>query len=173
MFIPVILGTAREGRQSEKVARLVLEQVQAAGHKTELIDVRDYRIAATDNSEEIPEAKKLEGKIIPADSLIIIMPEYNHTYPGELKMMLDLIYKQYAGKLVGIIGVSVGPLGGARGVQALRLTCIGLGMYPLLEAVYFPLVQDLFDERGKIKDLAYEKRVQGLIKALVKKGEKK
>jgi len=178
MFIPVILGTAREGRQSEKVARLVLEQVQAAGLRTELIDVRDYRIAATDNSEEIPEAKKLAEKIIPADGLIIVMPEYNHTYPGELKMMLDMLYKQYFGKPVAICGVSRGPWGGARGVQALRLTCIALGMHPLLEAVYFPTVQDLFDEGGQIKDRSYEKSVKGLIEALVikakaLKGEKK
>lgn len=167
MFIPIILGTAREGRQSEKVAKYVLNQVQKAGLETELIDVRDYRIAATDNTEEILPAKKLAEKILRAGALIIVMPEYNHTYPGELKMMLDMLYEQYARKAVGICGVSSGPWGGARGVQALRLTCIGLGMHPLQEAVYFSSVNELFDEEGEIRDRSYDKKVKGLIDSLV------
>jgi NAD(P)H-dependent FMN reductase len=167
MYIPIILGTAREGRQSEKVAKFVLEQVKKIGSETELIDVRDYHIRATNNTGEIPEAKRLAEKVVRAEGFIVVMPEYNHTYPGELKMMLDMIYEQYARKPVGICAVSGGPLGGARGMQALRLTCIGLGLHPLQEAVYFPMVQDLFDEAGKIKDPSYEKKVKGLIDSLI------
>jgi len=167
MYIPIILGTAREGRQSEKVAKFMLEEVQKAGLETEIIDVRDYRIKATDNTGKIPEAQKLSEKVVKADGFIIISPEYNHTYPGELKMMLDMIYEQYARKPVGICGVSGGPLGGARGVQALRLTCIAFSMHPILETVYFSMVQDLFDEKGNIKDRSYEKKAKGLIDSLI------
>ena len=166
MYIPAILGTARVGRQSEKVANYVLDIVRSSGHETELIDVKDLRTPSTDNTGEIPQAKKLAEKIIKADGLIIIMPEYNHSYPGELKMMLDMLYEEFFKRPVAICGVSRGPLGGARGVQALRLTCIALGMVPLLEAVYFSNVETLFDEGGKIKDDSYEGRVKGLIEAL-------
>jgi len=166
MKIPVILGTAREGRQSEKVAKFVLEQVKKAGIDSGIIDVRDYRIAATDKTKEIPEAKKLAEKIKPADALIIIMPEYNHSFPGELKMMLDMLYEEYESKPVGICGVSNGPVGGARGMQSLRLTCIGLRMLPINAAVYFANVNELFDENGAIKDNSYEKKVNGLIASL-------
>lgn len=169
MKIPIILGTAREGRFSEKVANYVLSLAKASGIESELLDVRDFRLTSTDNSGEIPLAKILAEKIVSADSLIIVMPEYNHTYPGELKMMLDLLYEEYFGKKVGLCGVSMGPLGGARGVQALKLTTLALGMHPVLETVYFSNVQQLFDEKGKIKDTSYEKRVKGLISALSKK----
>jgi len=169
MRIPVILGTAREGRQSEKVARFVLGELHKAAVESELIDVRDYRIVASDNTGEIPQAKKLAEKIIPADGIIIVMPEYNHGYPGELKMMLDMLYEEYAHKPVGICGVSKGPLGGARGVQQLRLSLIALRMIPILETVYFPMVQDLFDESGKIKDLSYEKKIKGMLDELSRK----
>ena len=135
MFIPVILGTAREGRQSEKVAKFVLETVKEAGHETALADARDFRLPATDNTGAPAPAKKLAQIVSRADALIIVCPEYNHGYPGELKMMLDLLYDEYAGKKVGLCGVSMGPLGGARGLQALKLSLVALSFIPIVQAV--------------------------------------
>jgi NAD(P)H-dependent FMN reductase len=169
MFIPIILGTAREGRQSEKVANYVLEAVKDSGHGSEIIDARDYRLPASDNTGETPQAKKLAEKIAPAGALIIVCPEYNHGYPGELKMLLDLLYDEYAGKKVGLCGVSKGPLGGARGLQALKLTLLALSLIPVVQTVYFSNVTELFDASGRIKDPAYEKMVSGMIKALAER----
>jgi len=42
LFIPVILGTAREGRPSEKAARFMLQKALDAGLESEVLDVRDY-----------------------------------------------------------------------------------------------------------------------------------
>lgn len=50
-YVPIILGTAREGRESEKAAKFVLQEAIKYGLKnTEIIDVRDFRIKATDNT---------------------------------------------------------------------------------------------------------------------------
>lgn len=171
MFIPVILGTAREGRESEKVAKFVLDLTKKAGLETEIIDVREYRIPATNNTGEIPEAKKLAQKVIKADGFIIVMPEYNHGFPGELKMMLDMLYEEYAKKPVAICGVSAGPLGGARGIQLLRLVCIAFNMVPILHTVYFSMVQDLFDAQGNIKDPSYEQKVKKMVNELAKRAK--
>jgi NAD(P)H-dependent FMN reductase len=151
MFIPVILGTARKGRQSEKVANFVLEETKKAGFDSTLIDVRDFRIDATDKSQVSPQAKKLIPMIEKADAFIIVSPEYNHGYPGELKMMLDMLYQQYARKPVGFCAVSAGGLGGSRVVEQLRQVVVELHMVSIREALYFPVVQDLFDEGGKLK----------------------
>jgi len=167
MYIPIILGTAREGRQSEKVAKFMLQETLKTGLETEIIDVRNFRIKATDNTEKSPLAKKLAEKVNKADGFIIVSPEYNHGYPGELKMMLDMLYKQYAKKPVGICGVSSGGLGGARMIQQLRLTCIGLNMVPINQAVYFSVVQDLFDEKDVIKDNSYYNRAKNFLDELI------
>lgn len=155
MYIPVILGTARAGRQSEKAANFMLQEALKTGLESEILDVRDYRIEATDNTGEIPQAKQLSGRIRKADALIIVSPEYNHGYPGELKMMLDMLYKPYFQKPVGICGVSAGGIGGARVVEQLRQVFIEMHMLPIREAMYFPAVQDLFDEKGGIRDESY------------------
>jgi NAD(P)H-dependent FMN reductase len=167
MYVPIILGTAREGRQSEKAAKFMIGQIKKFGLETEIVDVRDFRIEATDNTQESVLAKKLEKKISKADALIIVSPEYNHGYPGELKMMLDLLYQQYFRKPLGICGVSSGGLGGARMVEQLRLVAIELHMVPIREAIYFSGVQNLFDDKNKIKDQTYIDRVKVFLEELI------
>ena len=63
-----------------------------------------------------------------ADGYIIVTPEYNHTYPGLLKHVLDLNYKEYLHKAVGVCGVSAGPFGGVRAIEALLPTFKAFGL---------------------------------------------
>ena len=58
LFIPVILGTARRGRQSEHVGHLVFEQTkQRAGVETELFDVRTLPMRLDDAGEQMKDPK--------------------------------------------------------------------------------------------------------------------
>src|SRR5882724_4974545 len=110
LFIPVILGTARKGRASENVAKFVLGEVQKReGVETELIDIRSLSFPGDDAGEAIKEAK-FSATIGRADGLILIVPEYNHGYPGLLKHVLDTNLREYINKAVGVCGVSAGGL---------------------------------------------------------------
>jgi len=167
MYIPVILGTARVGRQSEKAARFMLQKAQEGGLETELVDVRDYRIPATDNTETSTQAQKLAEKAKRADGFIIVSPEYNHGYPGELKMLLDMLFGQYAHRPVGICGVSSGAWGGTRMVEQLRQVCLAFHMVPTSEAVYFPKIQELFDENGNLLGKSQTSQAKKLLTELI------
>ena len=166
MFFPVILGTAREGRESEKVARFMVEEVKKNGFDTGLVDVKDFRILATDNAGTSGQAKKLKSIVEKADGLIIVSPEYNYSYPGELKMMLDMLYKEYKSKPVGICGVSNGTFAGARMMGKLKDFCLCVGMVPIQSALYFGNVESLFDESGKITDEKYFARAKRFLDEL-------
>ena len=167
MYIPVILGTAREGRQSEKAARFMLQKALEAGLESEIIDVRDYRLPATDNSKKSPQAIQLAEKVERMAGLIIVSPEYNHGYPGELKMMLDMLFSEYAHKPVGICGVSSGAWGGVRMTEQLRLVCLAAHMVPTGEAVHFPKVQELFDDQGQLLGKSQHGQARRLLKELI------
>ncbi len=167
MFIPVILGTARVGRRSENAAKYLLDEVKNSGFETELIDVKDYLIGCTDSSGQSPEAKKLSEIIKRSDALIIVSPEYNHGYPGELKIMLDMLYKEYSGKPVGICGTSIGPFGGVRVVEQLRQVAIEFSMLPCREALCFGNIGTLFGADGKITDPGYTDRVKKFLGNLI------
>ena len=160
MYIPIILGTARIGRQSEKVSNFMLAEAIKNNLESDIIDVQDYAIKATDNTQSSGKAKDLYKKIVKADGFIIVSPEYNHSFPGELKLLLDMFFKEYAKKPVGFCGVSAGNLGGSRAVEQLRLISIEFSMVPIREALCFSQVHNLFDDKGAIKDAAYYSRVK-------------
>ena len=193
LFIPILLGTAREGRKSEKAASYVLEQTKAYGQfETQLLDVRDFVVSPKTEKALRPgsgQAKPAESPqgiqagppksnqvgfggewsefMKRADGLIIVSPEYNHGYPGELKLMLDELYEEYNRKPVGICGVSGGGLGGARMVEALRTSLIELQMVPMRNAVYFANIQNLFDDAGTIQDASFEKKLATMFDELL------
>lgn len=166
LTIHLISGTAREGASSPHAARFVRAVLDAAGYAGEFIDVRDYPMTATDDTKTTDAAKRYCGFIDAADGFIIVSPEYNHGYPGELKLMLDQAFKEYAHKPIGICGASLGLNGGLRVVEQLRQVTVALGAYPVQRAVYFRNVRELFSVDGGIdpaQEEAYRKQVDGLI----------
>lgn len=165
LFIPIILGTARKGRHSKNVAHFVLEYAKEYGFETQLIDTTDFPLNQTQESDEL--AAKWSAIADKADGFIIVSPEYNHSYPGELKLLLDSIYKEYNRKPLGICGVSGGSLGGARMAEQLKLVSIELQMVPIRNTVYFSKIQELFDDQGKLKDEGvYRERLKAMFDEL-------
>jgi NAD(P)H-dependent FMN reductase len=167
LFIPLILGTAREGRQSENVARFVFEQTKKrADVETELIDVRELPMKLDDAGEQMKDPK-FSAAIERCDGLIIVTPEYNHGYPGLLKHALDMNLKEYIHKAVGICGVSAGPFGGARVIEGLLPVMRELGLVAIFEDVNFGSVAKIFDDQGNLIDQNYVRRLDKFLNELV------
>jgi len=168
LFIPVILGTVRKGRASENVARFVASEVaKRSGVETELIDIATLPLPVDDDGEAIKDAG-FSAKMERMDGLVIVSPEYNHAYSGMLKHVLDSCLKEYIHKPVGIVGVSSGSVGGARGIQALLPVMRELGLVTIFWDVYFSNVRAQFDASGGVKDEAFwTPRVEKFLKELI------
>src|SRR5436190_12191930 len=167
LVIPVILGTPRKGRSSEHVANFVAAQVAArpdAG--TELIDVRALSLPAADEGEAIKDPA-FSATMMRADALILVVPEYNHGYPGMLKHALDSNLKEYIHKAVGIVGVSAGPWGGTRVIENLLPVMRELGLVTIFWDVNFSSVQKAFAADGKLLDESYIRRIDKFFKELI------
>ena len=146
LSVPVILGTARPGRQSEQVARHVLDVIKQRGISTDLIDVAEYPLTSTAAAAT---SASYRAALADADGFVIVAPEYNHSYPGELKLLLDSEYQHYVRKPVGFVSVSTGRIGGARMVEQLRLVAAALRMVPIAPAVHVAEVAEAMDEHGR------------------------
>src|SRR3989475_12959238 len=167
LFIPVILGTARQGRESEHAARFVFDQIKKrAGVESEFIDVRALPMKLDDAGEQMKDPK-FSATIERCDGLIIVTPEYNHSFPGLLKHALDMNLKEYIHKAVGICGVSAGVFGGARMIETLLPVMRELGLVTIFEDVNFGKIQEIFDEEGRLLDQSYVLRVDKFLNELI------
>jgi NAD(P)H-dependent FMN reductase len=167
LYIPVILGTARKGRASERVARFVLGEVsRRVGVETELIDIRDLKLSFEDEGAAAGNPEFSE-KMRRADALVIVVPEYNHGYPGLLKHALDTNLKEYIHKAVGVCGVSAGGFGGTRVVQSLLPVLRELGLVTIFWDMNFSGAHKLFDGAGVLLDQSYVKRADQFLKELI------
>jgi NAD(P)H-dependent FMN reductase len=167
LFIPVILGTPRQGRWSEHAARFVVAQLEGRPDvETALVDVRDLPFPDNGEGEDIKDPAFSE-LCMRADGFVLIAPEYNHGYPGMLKHALDTNLKEYIHKAVGICGVSAGSFGGTRVIQNLLPVMRELGLVTIFWDVNFSGVQKLFDLEGRILDDSYVRRVDKFVRELV------
>ena len=169
LFLPVLLGTNRKDRKSVLIARwLIAEMGKRPEIQTKLFDVSDFALPQHDYGTEIKDQfPDWRDAITQADGLVIIAPEYNHGYPGTLKSVLDLLLKEYIHKSVAFVGVSAGPWGGTRVIEAMVPMVRELGLAVTFADLNFPLVQNKFDENGKLLDEAYVQRVAGFLDELV------
>jgi NAD(P)H-dependent FMN reductase len=169
MEYTLLLGTARIGRQSERVAHFIEKTLIDHGHSVELVDVRDYLDVETKmGGAPLSDTAGTKWRQIVAQprTLLIVAPEYNHSFPGELKRLIDAAYPEYKGKHVGLIGVSSGPFGGARMIEQLQQIMVAVGALLPRAGLIFPFVQEVFEEDGSVKDPAYVDRVLAFVKTL-------
>ena len=167
LSIPVILGTPRQGRLSEHVARVMIEQLCKRGDvATTLIDVRKLDLSSMDAGEAIKDAVFSEA-MLRADGLVIVAPEYNHGYPGILKHVLDTNLKEYIHKPVGLCGVSAGGFGGTRVVESLLPVMRELGMVTIFWDVNVSSAGKAFDDGGNLLDQALPRRIDKMLCELV------
>ncbi len=152
----VIVGTAREGRQSIKVAEAVKKVLSKEGHSVDFYDLKNKDIPPLGNrsykedEEPVPEdITELKGYVDAADTVLIVAPEYNHGIPGFLKNALDYLYPEYGGKLFSYATVSAGGFGGIRALDSLHSFTVAVDgdIGPSLNVSN---VQQHFDDEGTV-----------------------
>lgn len=164
LYIPVILGSTRRGRQSVKVAKYVVRELAATGRaEIELLDLQEYNFPIMEERlrmRDDPPARVQEfsDKLNRADAIVIVTPEYNNGYPGVLKNALDYFYPEYRRKPFGIVTVSAGGFGGLNCLMLLRQVIFGLGAFSIPSSLPISKVQTSFDEDGNLLDQSYTKR---------------
>ncbi len=174
--VQIIIGSARDERQGERVARWLTDEIAripaAADLSIEVIDLRDWPLPFFN---EHPASGKLDDtivgewmrKVAEADAYIIIAPEFNHSFSATLKNALDYGYKSWRDKPIAFVGYGGDVVGGARAVEQLRLVAIELQMAPIRNAIYLPGVRGQFDERGALRNPQLAVKVGPLVEQLL------
>lgn len=169
LSLPVLLGTNRKERLSVFAAHWLVDQMtQRQDLETRLFDVADFELPQDDYGQGLKDHfPEWREAIVKADGLVIVTPEYNHGYPGTLKAVLDLLLREYIHKAVAFVGVSAGPWGGTRVIEAMVPMVRELGLAVTFTDLNFPYVQRTFDKNGQLLDSAFEQRAKDFLDELV------
>lgn len=169
--VTIVLGTGRNDRKSESVAAALKERfyVQPACTNVTMVDVKDHvtvshTVPAWEASKEFSAWRDIAKN---TDIFVFVLPEYNHGYPGEWKILIDSAYQEYAGKHAFVVGVSNGSFGGARVVDHVKPVLIELGLLVHKLSLYVGSVEQAFNEDGSIHDDTVRQRFDSFVQEVV------
>lgn len=163
----IFLGTSRQDNQSQYVAKFVERYfAKQKSVKIELITSDDLQIDFSDEGQSA-NSDPFSDKVRQADGYILISPEYNHSYPATLKYMLDLNFKQYLHKPVMMVGVSSGPFGGSRAIQALLPVVRKLGLVAINADLNFSNVGDEIKDGQLVEPDKWANRAEKVVNEFI------
>ena len=153
--IAVVVGSTREGRQTDKLAKWVSKELATIA-EVETLDLRDYPMPFFDeaispryNPERQPDTqtKKWLDKLAEFDGYVFVTPEYNRATTAVLKNAIDVLDYQIEKKPVALVGH--GTSGGAQAIANLRMALPGVGAVSIPQALFFTdRVGEAIDENG-------------------------
>jgi NAD(P)H-dependent FMN reductase len=171
--IVVVYGSVRSTRQGIRAARFVVAQCRARGHEVALVDPLEHRLPLLDKMyKEYPKGtapevlERIAALIVPADAIVVVSGEYNHSIPPALSNLLDHFLEEWFWKPSAIVCYSAGAFGGVRAAMQLRMMLGELGMSSIPSILPVPRVQDAFAEDGTPADAATAPRAQKFLDEL-------
>ncbi len=160
--IALILGTTREGRKSEGVARYVFEKLKNREDvEAQFIDPRDWNLSLNnDGARDLPQMLDVVTR---NDGFLVVSPEYNHSYPATLKFIFDQVKPvNYLHKAVAICGVSDGTIGGARMIEHATSLFHDVGLHQTKSDLLAKEVTSPFESNEKFDELT-DKFIEELV----------
>jgi len=175
--IGVILASVREVRRGEAFAAWVMVQAAArTDMQAELLDLKawplpDYTASSNATAAEQGFAagtleRRWADRIRSLDGYIIVSPEYNRGYPGQLKNAIDLLYTAWNYKPVAFVSYG-GSANGAIAAQQLVQVTAELRMVPVRDQVNIRLIGLETTPEGHPAGEFYAKRAAAMMNELV------
>ena len=146
----IISGTNRMGSHTEKVAAQYRHFLKTLNIDAVVFSLKDFDPLKRDEN-----FLKMERDIlIPTQKFIFIIPEYNGSYPGVLKAMIDNsdIRKAWHYKKALLTGVATGRAGNLRGMDHLSDTLHYLKMHVHYNKLPISVIDKVMDAEGNLDE---------------------
>ena len=127
-MITIISSTNRPGSSTLKVAKFYQEQLQLRGIEAGILSLSDLpaNLIRTDlYGKRSQEFEVIQDMVTKTDKFIFIIPEYNGSFPGVLKVFIDAcdFPQSFYNKKAALIGISSGKYGNVRGIDHFTGVC--------------------------------------------------
>jgi NAD(P)H-dependent FMN reductase len=163
--ITVIISTNRTNSATSKVAATVAELIEKQGEETHVLDLSklpaDF-FAPTMYEHRSPEFMQLFHEYIEAARhIVFVIPEYNGSYPGVLKLFIDgSPVRSFWNKHASMIGLSDGQAGNMRGQDHLTGVLHYMKMHVHYHKPKLSGISKALDADGKLIHEQYNKQLE-------------
>lgn len=167
-----LAASHRPDSYNRKLIALAASFLKKHGAQIDAADYGEYDMPPyNDQAREdgkIPDiALKLQDRLMPADGILIASPEYNWSYPGSLKNIIDWLSHfrpvPLTGKTSFLMCATPSRRGGALGLSHLKVPLEALGMYVYPEVFTLSEAHNAFSEDGKLTIPAAERQFFSLL----------
>lgn len=165
-MITVISGTNRVGNNTIKIARHVAALYRGMGETVALLDLQELPAAAyvPEVFGEKPAALSdgFTDKVLASDGLVVLIPEYNGSFPGILKHFVDLLPfpESFDCRPVAFIGLAAGYHGALRAVEQMQMVFAYRNAYLFNRRVFIPSVYKVLGDDGELTDADLKQRLE-------------
>lgn len=156
--IAVVVGSTRQGRHTDKLAKWVASCLSQKSDAT-ILDLRDYPMPFLDElvsprfnpeRQPDPQTKKWLDEVAKFDGYVFVTPEYNRSTSAVLKNAIDVLGHEMDDKPVALVGH--GTSGGAQAIASLRMALPGVGVVTIPQALFFSdRLADSLSDHGELK----------------------
>jgi NAD(P)H-dependent FMN reductase len=161
-LITILAGTNRPQSRARRIAEYYCTVLAELGAPSQLLDLAELPAdfvgtALYHNVGRDPEFNRLAALLDAGPKLVMVVPEYNASFPGALKAFIDgLAYPGgIRGKKVALVGLSSGGQGGLLAMAHLTDVLMYLGSVVLPQRVRLPFInQDLNADGGLNQELS-------------------
>jgi chromate reductase, NAD(P)H dehydrogenase (quinone) len=157
-MITIISGTNRQDSMTLRVATLYHRIISSKVDNVFLLSLENQNVW-----ERSADMITLEEKyLIPSEKFVFIMPEYNASFPGILKVMMDNcnIKKCWWYKKAMLTGVSDGRAGNLRGIEHMTSILHYMKVNVLYNKVLLSRINDEMDAMGNLRNAATAKAIE-------------
>lgn len=123
-MITIISGTNRPHSNTRQVADIISGMYREGGVQTQIYDLcdmpREVAFSEVFGERSISFANDVKQYVETVDKFIFVLPEYNGSFPGVLKLFIDAVEPKYwYGKKATVVGLAAGRSGNLRGLDHL------------------------------------------------------
>ncbi|WP_437920193.1 NADPH-dependent FMN reductase [Sphingobacterium sp. LRF_L2] len=169
----IISGTNRERSNSIKVAQYYQQELARKGENWKILSLTELpaNFSISDlYGKRSSDFEPIQKMVSDAQKFIFIIPEYNGSFPGILKLFVDACAfpASYYHKKIALVGLSSGKYGNIRGLDHFTGVCNYMRMHVLPLKIHLAKIQDELDEEQQFHDELTRKFIHEQIEEIIR-----
>jgi NAD(P)H-dependent FMN reductase len=154
-MITIISATNRPGSHTLKLAQYYQQKLREKGTAAGLLSLTQLPANLLQSDlygKRSPEFKPIQDIITQTDKFLFVIPEYNGSFPGVLKVFIDACSfpESFYEKKAALVGLSSGKYGNIRGIDHFTGVCHYIHLNIMSLKIHIASINKEMDQNGQL-----------------------